>query len=175
MTTMPPKTMIVTGASSGIGLAVAEHMLAAGWTIGLVARRADRLEALAAAHGERAIPMPLDVTDAAAVDEAFARFAEQTGRLDVLFDNAGVFTPTAPLDEIAVEDWRRAVDVNLTGMFLCARAAFGLMRRQSPQGGRIILNGSIGPCAARRGRALYGDETCDHGADETDRARWPPL
>ncbi|WP_416915196.1 MAG: SDR family oxidoreductase [Roseicyclus sp.] len=160
MTTMPPKTMpsktmIVTGASSGIGLAVAEHMLAAGWTIGLVARRADRLEALAAAHGERAIPMPLDVTDAAAVDEAFARFAEQTGRLDALFDNAGVFTPTAPLDEIAVEDWRRAVDVNLTGMFLCARAAFGLMRRQSPQGGRIILNGSISAHVPRAGAAPY--------------------
>lgn len=149
------KTMIVTGASSGIGLAVAEHMLDAGWTVGLVARRAERLEALADRYGDAAIPLPLDVTDAAAVDATFHAFAETTGRLDTLFNNAGVFTPTAPLDEIALDDWRRAVDVNLTGMFLCARAAFGLMRRQSPQGGRIIMNGSISAHAPRAGAAPY--------------------
>lgn len=149
------KTMIVTGASSGIGLAVAEHMLASGWTVGLAARRADRLAALAGKHGPRAIPLPLDVTEAAAVDAAFRAFTEQTGRLDTLFANAGVFTPTAPFDEIAVDDWRSAVDVNLTGMFLCARAAFGLMRRQTPQGGRIILNGSISAHVPRAGAAPY--------------------
>jgi NAD(P)-dependent dehydrogenase (short-subunit alcohol dehydrogenase family) len=149
------KTVIVTGASSGIGLAVADHMLAAGWTVGLVARRAERLEALADRYGEAAIPLPLDVTDADAVDTTFRHFTETTGRLDVLFNNAGVFTPTASLDEIALDDWRRAVDVNLTGMFLCARAAFGLMRQQSPQGGRIIMNGSISAHAPRAGAAPY--------------------
>jgi len=149
------KTMIVTGASSGIGLAVAETMLAAGWRVGLIARRADRLKALARAHGARAVPLPLDVTDADAVQAAFHGFAEAEGRLDCLFNNAGVFTPTAPLDEIALDDWRRAVEVNLTGMFLCARMAFGLMRRQSPQGGRIIQNGSISAHVPRAGAAPY--------------------
>lgn len=149
------KTMVVTGASSGIGLAVAEIMLDAGWTVGLIARRADRLEALADSYGETAIPLPLDVTDAEAVETAFRHVAKTTGRLDVLFNNAGVFTPAAPFDEIALEDWHRAVDVNLTGMFLCARMAFGLMRHQSPQGGRIILNGSISAHVPRAGAAPY--------------------
>jgi NAD(P)-dependent dehydrogenase (short-subunit alcohol dehydrogenase family) len=149
------KTMIVTGASSGIGRAVAETMLDAGWTVGLIARRADRLAALAEVHGDRAVPLPLDVTDADAVQVAFHDFAERTGRLDCLFNNAGVFTPAAPLDEIAIDDWRRAVDVNLTGMFLCARMAFRLMRRQAPQGGRIVMNGSISAHVPRPGAAPY--------------------
>lgn len=149
------KTMIVTGASAGIGAAVAARMLAAGWTVGLAARRADHLAKIAAPHDARAVILPLDVTDADAVEAAFARFASDHGRLDVLFNNAGIFTPTAPLDEIALEDWRRAVDVNLTGMFLCARAAFGLMRRQSPQGGRIINNGSVSAHVPRAGAAPY--------------------
>jgi NADP-dependent 3-hydroxy acid dehydrogenase YdfG len=149
------RTMIVTGASSGIGAAVAREMLAAGWTVGLAARRADLLAEIAAPWGARAIPLPLDVTDEAAVTTAFQHFAATTGRLDALFNNAGVFTPTAPLDEIAVDDWRRAVEVNLTGMFLCARAAFGIMRRQAPQGGRILMNGSISAHAPRAGAAPY--------------------
>ncbi len=149
------QTMIVTGASSGIGQAVAERMLAAGWIVGLAARRADRLAAIAAPHGTRAVLLPLDVTDAQAVTEAFAGFAATYGRLDVLFNNAGIFTPTAPLDEIDPDDWRRAVEVNLTGMFLCARAAFGVMRRQSPQGGRIINNGSVSAHVPRAGAAPY--------------------
>jgi NADP-dependent 3-hydroxy acid dehydrogenase YdfG len=149
------KTMIVTGASSGIGLAVAEAMLEAGWTVGLVARRAEQLEALANRYGDHAIPLPLDVTDADAVQAAFHDFAEAAGQLDCLFNNAGVFSPTAPLDEIAIDDWRRAVDVNLTGMFLCARMAFRLMRRQSPRGGRIIMNGSISAHVPRAGAAPY--------------------
>jgi NAD(P)-dependent dehydrogenase (short-subunit alcohol dehydrogenase family) len=149
------RTMIVTGASGGIGAAVAREMLAAGWTVGLVARRAGRLEALAASHGAAAVPLPLDVTDADAVQAAFHDFAEAQGRLDCLFNNAGIFTPTAPLDEIAVEDWRRAVDVNLTGMFLCARMAFRLMRRQAPRGGRIIMNGSVSAHVPRAGAAPY--------------------
>jgi NAD(P)-dependent dehydrogenase (short-subunit alcohol dehydrogenase family) len=149
------RTMIVTGASSGIGQAVAERMLSAGWTVGLAARRRDRLHDIAARHGARAVALPLDVTDADAVAACFARFARDHGRLDVLFNNAGIFTPTAPLDEIDPADWRRAVDVNLTGMFLCARAAFGLMRRQNPQGGRIINNGSVSAHVPRAGAAPY--------------------
>jgi NAD(P)-dependent dehydrogenase (short-subunit alcohol dehydrogenase family) len=149
------KTAIVTGASAGIGRAVAERMLAAGWHVGLVARRADLLHELADPYAGKAVALPLDVTDADAVQVAFHDFAEDHGRIDCLFNNAGIFTSAAPLDEIAVEDWRRAVDVNLTGMFLCARMAFRLMRRQSPRGGRIINNGSISAHVPREGAAPY--------------------
>jgi len=149
------KAAIVTGASFGIGRAVAERMLGAGWTVGLVARRADRLDATARALGPRAVPLPLDVTDADAVQSAFHDFVEMTGRLDVLFNNAGLFTPAAPIDEIPLDDWRRALNVNLSGMFLCARMAFRLMRRQRPQGGRIINNGSVSAHSPREGAAPY--------------------
>jgi NAD(P)-dependent dehydrogenase (short-subunit alcohol dehydrogenase family) len=149
------KTAIVTGASSGIGRAVAERMLEAGWSVGLVARRAERLDATAQAYGARAVPLPLDVTEADAVQTGFHDFAEAHGRLDVLFNNAGIFTPAAPIDEIPVEDWRRAVEVNLTGMFLCARMAFRIMRRQTPRGGRIVNNGSISAHVPREGAAPY--------------------
>ncbi len=146
------KTVIVTGASSGIGRATAEAFLAAGWRVGLAARRQAELEAVAADHAG-AYVMPLDVTDAEAVDGAFARFAEEAGRLDCLFNNAGIFLPAAPIDRIDPADWRRAVEVNLTGMFLCARAAFGLMRGQG--NGRIINNGSISAHVPRPGAASY--------------------
>ncbi len=149
------KTIIVTGASAGIGQAVAEALLQDGWTVGLVARRAERLDDMAEAYGEAAVPLPLDVTDADAVQVAFHDFAEAHGRLDALFNNAGIFTQAAPIDEIPIEDWRRAVEVNLTGMFLCARMAFRIMRRQDPQGGRIINNGSISAYVPRPGAAAY--------------------
>ncbi len=149
------KTIIVTGASAGIGRAVAEALLADGWCVGLAARRADLLEDMARAHGDRAVPLPLDVTDPDAVQVSFHDFAEANGRLDALFNNAGIFTQAAPLDEISIEDWRRAVDVNLSGMFYCARMAFRIMRHQSPQGGRIINNGSISAHVPRPGAAPY--------------------
>lgn len=149
------KTAIVTGASSGIGRAVAERLLGSGWTVGLAARRADRLDEIAAAHPGRAIALPLDVTDADAVQVAFHDFAAASGRLDVLFNNAGIFTPAAPIDEVPVDDWVRAVSVNLTGMFLCARMAFRLMRHQAPRGGRIINNGSISAHVPREGAVSY--------------------
>lgn len=149
------QTMIVTGASSGIGAAVARRMLAAGWTVGLAARRTELLADIAKGYGAQAVLLPLDVTDADGVAAGFMRFVQDHGRLDVLFNNAGVFTPTAPLDEITLEDWHRAVNVNLTGMFICARAAFGLMRRQTPQGGRIINNGSVSAHVPRAGAAPY--------------------
>ena len=148
------KSVIVTGASSGIGRVTAEAFLAAGWRVGLAARREAELREVAEGHAAAHV-LPLDVTDAGAVDAAFAGFAEEAGRLDCLFNNAGMFLPAAPIDKIDPADWRRAVEVNLTGMFLCARAAFGLMRGQDPQGGRIINNGSISAHVPRPGAASY--------------------
>ena len=148
------RSILITGASAGIGRAVAERFLAEGWTVGLVARRRALLEEIAAGEA-KAVVLPADVTDPGAVDQAFAGLVARAGRLDVLFNNAGVFTPAAPIDEIALEDWRRALDVNLSAMFLCARAAFGQMRRQSPQGGRIINNGSISATTPRPGSVSY--------------------
>lgn len=135
------KTIIVTGASSGIGRATAELFLANGWTVGALARSGELLQELADRFG--AIPLVADVTDPAQVRDAFADFISRAGRLDALFNNAGIFTAGATIDEIPLDDWYAAVDVNLNGMFLCARAAFAAMRAQDPQGGRIINNGSI--------------------------------
>ncbi|WP_411892380.1 SDR family oxidoreductase [Yoonia sp. SDW83-1] len=148
------KSIIITGASSGIGRMTAEHFLANGWRVGLIARRADVLGDIT--H-DNAVPLPCDVTDEAAVDAAFDRF----GHLDVLFNNAGMFGPQTTIDEIALADWQKVVDVNLTGMFLCARAAFRQMRHQSPQGGRIINNGSISAHTPREGSTCY--TTTKHG------------
>lgn len=148
------KSIIITGASSGIGRMTADHFLANGWRVGLIARRADVLGDIT--H-DNAVPLPCDVTDEAAVDAAFDRF----GYLDVLFNNAGMFGPQTTIDEIALADWQKVVDVNLTGMFLCARAAFRQMRHQSPQGGRIINNGSISAHTPREGSTCY--TTTKHG------------
>jgi len=148
------KSIIITGASSGIGRATAEYFLAQGWRVGLIARRADTLAEIT--H-ENAVLLPCDVTDEAAVDAAFACF----GQLDVLFNNAGMFGPQTTIDQIALEDWQQVVDVNLTGMFLCARAAFRQMRGQTPQGGRIINNGSISAYTPREGSICY--TTTKHG------------
>lgn len=142
------KSIIITGASSGIGRVTAEYFLANGWRVGLIARRAD---ALAEITHENAVALPCDVTDEAGVDAAFAEF----GKLDVLFNNAGMFGPQTTIDEIALDDWKQVVDVNLTGMFLCARAAFRQMRHQTPQGGRIINNGSISAHTPREGSVCY--------------------
>lgn len=136
------KTILITGASSGIGRATAERFLQEGWCVGLLARRADALHEVAAGHAA-AVVLPADVTDPAAVRAAFDAFVAQAGRLDALFNNAGIFTPSGLIDEIPLDDWTASVNVNLTGMFLAARAAFAIMRRQRPQGGRIINNGSI--------------------------------
>ncbi len=147
------KTMLVTGASSGIGRAVAETAMAAGWRVGLFARRQAQLEEVAAA-GE-ALVLPGDVTKPEDIEGAVARVAAEWGRLDVLFNNAGIFVPPATIDEIPIEDWLNAVNVNLNGMFFAARAAFGQMRRQNPQGGRIINNGSISAHVPREGSVSY--------------------
>ena len=147
-------SILITGASGGIGRAVAERFLDEGWTVGLMARRGELLDEVAGGR-TTAVVLPGDVSDEASVTEVFERFLAQAGRIDVLFNNAGIFTPAAPIDEIPVADWHRAVAVNLTGMFLCARAAFGAMRRQAPQGGRIINNGSISAHVPREGSMTY--------------------
>lgn len=146
------KSILITGASSGIGRATAELFLAEGWQVGLLARRADVLEDIAADH-DGAVVLAADVTDPDAVEAAFARFVEVTGRLDVLFNNAGIFVPAAAIDATPLEDWKRALDVNLTGMFVAARAAFARMRAQG--GGRIINNGSISAHAPREHAVCY--------------------
>lgn len=148
------KSIIITGASSGIGRATAECFLDAGWQVGMLARQKDVLEEIAAAY-PNAVSLPADVTDADAVGAAFEQFLAKSGRLDVLFNNAGIFTPAAPIDEVSISDWHAAVNVNLTGMFLAARAAFGAMRRQEPQGGRIINNGSLSAYVPRPGSITY--------------------
>ena len=148
------KSILITGASSGIGRATAETFLNAGWTVGLMARRAELLEEIAEGR-KGAIVLPGDVTDPAAVDAVFDQFVEQAGHLDVLFNNAGMFGPSGTIDEIAVEDWLAVLNVNLTGMVLCARAAFARMRAQSLQGGRIINNGSISAYVPRPASVCY--------------------
>lgn len=153
MTTSSGKIMI-TGAGSGIGRVTARAFLSAGWQVALVGRRADAL-AETAEGAAAALILSCDVTDPGSVDAAFDKLRAQWGRLDVLFNNAGQSMKAAPIDEIAVEDWLAVSAVNITGMFLCARAAFGLMRRQDPQGGRIINNGSISAHVPRPGSVPY--------------------
>lgn len=145
--------ILITGAGSGIGRATARRFIAEGWRVALMGRRRDALEETAA--GAEALILPGDVGEPVDVDAAFSTLERAWGRLDVLFNNAGISVKAAPIDEIPVEDWLRLERVNITGMFLCARAAFGLMRRQSPQGGRIINNGSISAHAPRPGSAPY--------------------
>jgi len=148
------KSIVITGASSGIGRATAEVFLAAGWQVGLVARRADVLDALAQSH-DNATALPCDVTDAGAMQAAFDIFVKRTGRLDALFNNAGMFGPSAPIDEVEIDAFDQVINVNLRGMFIAARLAFAQMRRQDPQGGRIINNGSLSAHNPRPGSICY--------------------
>jgi len=151
---MTMRTIVITGASSGIGRASALRLLDAGWSVTLIARRQAELERIAPGNS-RALAIACDVTDADAVEAAFAATREHFGRIDALFNNAGVFAPAAPIDEVPLDDWYQSVAVNLNGMFLCARAAFAHMRSQYPQGGRIINNGSISAHAPRPGSVCY--------------------
>ena len=141
--------IVVTGAGSGIGRASARAFIAAGWQVTLMGRREAALIETAAGHPVRILPC--DVRDQDSVATAFAEIP----RLDVLFNNAGISAPAAPIDEISLDDWQNVSATNITGMFLCARAAFGIMRRQTPQGGRIINNGSISAHVPRPGSAPY--------------------
>lgn len=148
------KSILITGASSGIGRATAEAFLDAGWQVGLVARRADRLAEIARGR-DGAIALPGDVTDLDAMDRVFSAFTAKAGRLDVLFNNAGMFGKAGTIDDISVDDFDEVLNVNLRGMFICARQAFIQMKAQSPQGGRIINNGSISAHVPREGSVCY--------------------
>jgi len=147
---------IVTGAGSGIGRAVALALREAGWSVALAGRRADPLEETARlAGGARILAVPTDVSDPASVDVLFAKVVETFGRVDLLFNNGGITAPPIPLDEMAPEAIRQVIDVNVTGSLYCARAALGAMRRQVPQGGRIINNGSVSAFLPRPMSAPY--------------------
>jgi NAD(P)-dependent dehydrogenase (short-subunit alcohol dehydrogenase family) len=148
------KMIIITGAGSGIGRSTAQAFLDAGYKVGLIGRRQETLDETANGH-ENALILPCDVSDADAVEAAFGNAFSNWGRLDVLFNNAGIGSPAKPIDEIPVQTWLDVVNINLTGSFLCARSAFSLMRTQSPQGGRIINNGSISAHAPRPGSTPY--------------------
>jgi NAD(P)-dependent dehydrogenase (short-subunit alcohol dehydrogenase family) len=154
---MSEKTAIVTGAGSGIGRAAALALLGAGWKVGLIGRRKDPLDHTAAGSGSpgRALVLPADVTKADAVAGAFGAVRDAWGRLDFLFNNAGMSGPPVPFEDLTPEQWREVVEVNLNGMFLCAQAAFRLMKAQSPKGGRIVNNGSISAWAPRPNSAPY--------------------
>ncbi len=151
------RVAIITGAGSGIGKRTALLLLAEGYSVALAGRRLDRLEETAAESGagERALIVPTDVTDPTAVDVLFDRTLEAFGRLDLLFNNAGRGAPRVEFDEISFEDWKAVVDVNLTGVFLCTQRAFRIMKNQTPQGGRIINNGSISAHTPRPNSAPY--------------------
>lgn len=149
------KVAIVTGAGSGVGRAVAIGLLNAGYRTVLAGRRESELRGTAELAGGESLVVPTDVTDPEAVDALFAATQEAYGRLDLLFNNAGRGTPAVPIDELPLETWRAVIDLNLNGAFYCARAAFGMMRRQNPGGGRIINNGSISAHVPRPFQAAY--------------------
>ncbi|MEM7075460.1 MAG: SDR family oxidoreductase [Pseudomonadota bacterium] len=161
------KTILITGASSGIGLSTAEVFLHAGWGVGLVARRADKLDAIAARHPS-AVALPADVTDADALKQVFERFVATVGRLDVLFNNAGIFGPSALPDDVSVAQFDDVMRVNVRGMFIAAQLAFAQMRKQMPQGGRIINNGSISAHVPRDRSICY--TTSKHAVTGMTRA-----
>jgi NAD(P)-dependent dehydrogenase (short-subunit alcohol dehydrogenase family) len=149
------KIALVTGAGSGIGRVVALALAKAGHTVVLAGRRLAQLEAVAAEGGAGCVPVRADVSREASVDALFARVADAFGRLDLLFNNAGTATPPIPLEELPFEMWRGVIDTNLTGAFLCTRAAFRLMKEQHPRGGRIINNGSISATTPRPRMVAY--------------------
>lgn len=156
--TQNKKIALVTGAGSGIGRAVALALLQDGFSLVLAGRRAEPLQSLveqALAAGGEALAVPTDVRDEQSVAQLFATIEEVHGRLDLIFNNAGVNAPAVPVDELPLENWRNVIATNVDGVFLCARAAFGLMRRQQPQGGRIINNGSISAHTPRPFTAPY--------------------
>ncbi len=159
MTVAPPaKVALVTGAGSGIGKAVALALLREGYAVVLAGRRKEALEAAARegqASGSPTLVVPTDVGDPASVRALFAATRERFGRLDVLFNNAGIGAPPVPLEDLTWEQWKRVVDTNLTGAFLCTQEAFRIMKSQEPRGGRIINNGSISAHAPRPNSAPY--------------------
>ncbi|MCX5213286.1 SDR family oxidoreductase [Kitasatospora sp. NBC_00240] len=153
---MPQQIAVITGAGTGVGRAVARELAATGWQLVLAGRRAEPLRGTAGLceRGD-AVVVPTDVTDPVAVDALFSETAERFGRLDLLFNNAGTFGAPTPVEDLEHAQWRAVVDLNLTGAFLCAQAAFRLMKGQDPQGGRIINNGSISAHVPRPHSVAY--------------------
>ena len=155
---VPGRTAVITGGGTGIGAAVATALAADGWNVVIAGRRreplAETVEHIAAAGGS-ALAVAADITLEADVDALFAAAVDRFGRVDLLFNNAGAGAPPVPFDELTLDQWRTVVDVNLTGAFLCARAAFGQMKRQLPPGGRIVNNGSISAHVPRPNSAPY--------------------
>jgi NADP-dependent 3-hydroxy acid dehydrogenase YdfG len=151
------RVAVVTGAGTGIGKAVTLALLRNGYRVALAGRRIERLKQTAAESGKAAqtLVMPTDVTDERAVLALFAQVKASFERVDLLFNNAGIFVPGFDIDEVSTEQWKAMVDVNLTGAFLCAREAFRMMKAQDPRGGRIINNGSISAHAPRPKSAAY--------------------
>ena len=152
------KVAIVTGAGSGIGRQTALALLQEGYSVALAGRRGEPLETTAKEAGQagsRALVVPTDLTDPASVRALFARTKETFGRLDVLFNNAGIGAPPVPLEDVTYEQWKSVVDTNLTGAFLCTQEAFKIMKNQQPRGGRIINNGSISAHVPRPNSAPY--------------------
>ena len=155
---MTTKVAIVTGAGSGIGKATALALLREGYRVALAGRRREALDKTRAESGaaaERALVVPTNVADPASVRALFGETKRAFGRLDVLFNNAGVSAPGVPLEDLTFDQWKNVVDINLTGMFLCMQEAFKLMKDQTPRGGRIINNGSISAHAPRPNSAPY--------------------
>ena len=148
------QTIIITGAGSGIGASTTKVFLDAGWNVGLIGRREGPLVEVSKGHAN-ALVLPCDVTDEVSVEAAFNEIVAKFGHLDVLFNNAGVGVPASSIDEVSVDAWRQCLDTNLTGSFLCARAAWRIMREQTPQGGRIINNGSVSSMVPRPGSVPY--------------------
>jgi len=153
-----PQVALVTGAGSGIGQACATALLKEGWCVVFSGRRLEALQAAIEAAGQhpgQALALSVDVSDDTQVEALFEAVRRRCGRLDLLFNNAGIFPPACAPDELQASAWREAVDINLNGAFFCLSQAFRLMRAQSPQGGRIINNGSISSHAPRPGSMAY--------------------
>ncbi len=147
---------IVTGAGSGVGRAAALALAAEGWSVALAGRRRDQLEETAGlAKGATTLVVPSDVTDPASVEALFAEVVRRFGRLDLLFNNAGVGAPAVPIEDLPLSEWRKVVATNLDGMFYCIQQAFKIMKDQDPRGGRIINNGSISAYAPRPNSIAY--------------------
>ena len=151
----PRKIALVTGAGSGIGRASSLALECAGFTVVLAGRRPAELEETAAQSGGHMLAVPTDIADPAAIDALFSRIGQTYGRLDLLFNNAGIGAPAVPMEELSYEQWSRVVAVNLTGPFLCAQHAIRMMKGQTPRGGRIINNGSLSAHVPRPNSAPY--------------------
>jgi NAD(P)-dependent dehydrogenase (short-subunit alcohol dehydrogenase family) len=155
---MAQKVAVVTGAGTGIGRAVALALMREGFAVSLAGRRRDKLDETAAEGAKtngQSLVVPTDVSDPDAVKALFANTRDSFGRCDVLFNNAGIGAPATPIEDLPVETWKKVVDINLTGMFLCTQEAIRLMKAQNPRGGRIINNGSISAHTPRPGAAAY--------------------